>query len=95
MLRDVTLPFGPQKVRDIYLRAVDRLGGDELPLHGGPSHVVWGDDNFDCAEWCLEHFDEFKEGRTEHELAVIRQSLEELAAIPMDERFVEDGEDED
>ena len=58
-------------------------------LHFGPSHVVWEDENFDSAEWCLEHFDEFSEKLTEEEKKIVRWSLEELAKIPLEIRCPE------
>lgn len=69
-------------VKDIYNQAVIKLGW-EGPLHYGPSHIVWEDENFDSAEWCLENFDKYKRDYTEEELAVVRWSLEELAKIPL------------
>ena len=83
-------------VAEIYLRALADLGGNEIPLDYGPGHIVWGDENFDSAEWCLEHFDEYADGLSEHEKRVVRRSLEELVALPMEVRCVEpedyDGE---
>lgn len=75
-------------VAEIYLEALRRLDGDESPLHYGPSHIVWEDENFDCAEICLEDFDKspLRDDYSSEELAVVRWSLEELAKIPADDR---------
>lgn len=83
-------------VADIYDKALALLGGNESPLHYGPAHIVWDDENWDSVEWCLKHFDEYADDLTEHEKHVVRWSLEELAKIPMNTRCVEpddyDGE---
>lgn len=73
-------------VLEIYREAVRRLDGDDGPLHFGPSHIVWDDENFELAEDCLEHFDEWRGERTDAELVVVRWSLEELAKLPLDVR---------
>ena len=75
-------------VAEIYRRAVDKLEGYDDPLHFGPSHIVWEDENFDCAEGCLEHFDNYRGDYSDEQLEVVRQSLVELAALPMDEREI-------
>ena len=79
----------PKPVADIYARAVEKLDGYWDPLHFGPAHLVWSDENFDGAEWCLKHFDEFKGDCNEAELEIVKQSLEELSQIPIDIRCVE------
>ena len=84
-----------EPVADIYNTAVEKLGGNETPLHDGPAHIVWDDDNFDCVDWCLENFDEFKGDNSEEDLAVVRWSLEELRKIPLDERWGDDDQDID
>jgi hypothetical protein len=60
-----------------------KLGGDQRPLHFGPAHVVWEDENFNSAEWCLEHFDEYKGNYPDEDLAVVKLSLEDLAKVPL------------
>lgn len=75
-------------VADIYLEALRRLDGDDFPLKFSAAHIVWEDENFDAAEWCLEHFDEYKSGYKEKYLAVVRWSLEELAKLPLDIREI-------
>ncbi len=71
-------------VADIYTEALRRLDGNDRPLHYGPAHIVWEDSNFDCADWCLEHFNDYKRDFSEKELSVVRWSLEELAKLPPD-----------
>ncbi len=79
----------PKAVAEIYQRALAKLDGYESPLRFSSGHIVWSDENFDSAEWCLEHFDEYKGDYSDAELAIVRQSLEELANLPMDMRCVE------
>jgi hypothetical protein len=79
----------PKKVYDIYAKAVDDLDCNTSSLHFGPSHIVWDDENFDSAEWCLEHFNEYKNGYSNEELEIVKHSLEELAKLPLKERCVE------
>ena len=76
-------------VAEIYEKALQALGGDEVPLHYGPAHIVWSDENFDSAEWCLEHFSEHKGDFSESDLAIVRKSLEELVALSLETRCVE------
>ncbi len=64
------------------MAAKAELDGDDTPLLYGPAHVVWEDENFDSAPWCLEHFDEYSGGLSDKEKAVVRHSLEQLAALP-------------
>ena len=86
----------PKLVADIYDKAVKALDGDKFPLSFGPSHIVWEDENFDAAERCLEHFDEWKGDFSLEDLEIVRTSLKELAAIPLHIRDCEpddyDGE---
>ena len=83
-------------VAEIYLAALEKLDGWEGPLHYGPAHIVWDDENFDSAERCLESFDEYRGDYTDEELEVVRWSLEELAKLPLGDRCIEpdsyDGE---
>lgn len=73
-------------VAEIYLKALEKLQGDSSPLHYGPAHIVWEDENWDSAEWCLEHIDT---NNTVEDLEVIRWSLEELVKIPLADREIE------
>ena len=83
-------------VAEIYKKALEKLDGNWGLLHFGPSHLVWEDENFDSAEWCLEHFDDYTEGYTKEEAAVVKWSLQELVKIPIKQRCIEpedyDGE---
>jgi hypothetical protein len=72
----------PVPVVKIYDRALSDLNGHWEPLHYGPGHIVWEDENFDCAQWCLDHFKQHDTRFTDSELAIVRRSLEELAALP-------------
>ena len=76
-------------VADIYAKALEALGGDNSALNYGPAHIVWDDENFDSAEWCLEHFDEYRFDHSDEDLEIVKQSLIELAAIPMEDRCIE------
>lgn len=76
-------------VVEIYNRALKKLDGDSSPLHYGPAHIVWDDENFDCAEDCLRRFDENAGDLSDFEKEVVRVSLQELAALPREEWDVE------
>lgn len=82
-------------VSDIYKEAERRLNEVEVcktgsdPLHFGPSHVVWEDENFDNPLSCLAHFKDFEGKYTKEDLAIVRWSLEELAKVPMNQRCIE------
>lgn len=73
-------------VMDIYKKALKNLGRDNHPLIYGPSHVVWADENFESAEWCLKHFDAYKNDCSVDELAIVYQSLIELTKLPLSVR---------
>lgn len=72
----------PKPVAEIYQEALAALDGDEMPLHYGPAHVVWEDENFDLAQACLDDFNERQYDYSAGQLAVVRRSLEQLAALP-------------
>ena len=78
----------PKPIADIYSRALTELDGHDFPLHYGPAHVVWEDENFECAEVCLEDFDKYKGDINDNDLEIVRKSLEELAKIPIVERDI-------
>lgn len=88
-----------KEVAEIYIRAAKALieiGSDPMDaLQFGPGHIVWSDENFDSAGWCLEHFDEYTRDLTMDEQAIVRRSLEELAALPADLHDLPDGYSED
>ena len=69
-------------VAAIYRRYLTRVGFD--PLHFGPAHSVWEDENFGRAsvQWCLDHFDEHVGDLTIKEQEAVRQSLKDLLALP-------------
>ncbi len=76
-----------KQVADVFKNAIDLLDGDDSVLLYGPSHVVWEDENFEHAEYCLDHFmdDYYKNGNrfTDYELLVCSLSLYELTKIPL------------
>ena len=78
----------PKPIRDIYDGCVARVG--ESPLLYGPAHIVWADENWESAQWCLDHFNEYKRDYTEDELKIVRESLEKLLVTP-DEYKTEPG----
>ena len=80
----------PKAVADIYDKACAALGDEDgHALHYGPAHVVWDDENWHSAEMCLKEFDKYTDDLREDEKSIVRQSLIELAAIPLAERDVE------
>lgn len=72
----------PKLIADIYDDCVMKLGGDEGPLHWGPAHIVWEDENWEAAQWCLDHFDEYRRDYSDATLAIVRESLDRLVALP-------------
>lgn len=91
----------PKPVADIYKKALDELDDWDSPLHFGPAHVVWEDENFHSAESCLEKFEEYsaewidahiEEGDKDEgdcAMAIVKESLKSLAALPLNVRCVE------
>jgi hypothetical protein len=79
----------PKAVAEIYLKAKEDLGGYESALHYGPAHVVWEDENFNCAQSCLDDFEKYRGELNDDEAAIVRRSLEELAALPESVRCAE------
>ena len=74
----------PEPIANIYLKAVADLreiDGNLSPLHFGPAHIVWEDCNFDCAQWCIDNFDEYRGDYTDAELAIVMRSLHELLEV--------------
>jgi hypothetical protein len=92
----------PKPIRDIYDDCVEKLGGDYLALEYGPAHVVWGDENWEAAQRCLDHLDEYAafqeqlgNGCSKRRLEVARESLIRLLEVPSEMRttpaaFLED-----
>jgi len=72
----------PKAIKDIYEKALEKLDGNDSPLHYGPAHIVWEDENFDSAQWCLDNFDEYADDLSEEEKVVVRWSLEQLLLVP-------------
>jgi len=75
----------PKPIHDIYTRALELLDGDIMPLNYGPAHIVWEDENWDCAQWCLDNFDKYPSDYSAEHLAIVRRSLEELLLV--DEKY--------
>lgn len=90
----------PKPIADIYERAVKDLHEFTDPLHFGPAHVVWEDENFEPghAEWCLEKFDEnyAVKGKRykDWEFEIVRRSLEDLVRVDPVYRTPPDGFDD-
>lgn len=72
----------PKPVAEIYERALKDLNGDWFPLRCGPAHIVWDDENWDSAQWCLDNFGKYSGDYSIEDLAIVRCSLEELASLP-------------
>lgn len=73
----------PRPIQDIYDRALAALNGYTDPLHYGPAHIVWEDENFDAAEYCLSKMGAVYWGDIRDSyLPIVRQSLVELIAVP-------------
>ena len=77
-----------EPVADIWDEALKRVDYDDLTLQYGPAHVVWADENWDSAEWCLRHFEWDYPDRTRNELYATYWSLLALAALPMNVREI-------
>ena len=77
-------------VADIYKEACKRLGGATNPLHFGPSHIVWEDENFadSHVQFCLDNFDKLADNLTAHEKEVVYWSLSALLEIPENQRDI-------
>jgi hypothetical protein len=74
----------PKEIRDIYDDAVQQLGMDDSALRWGPAHIVWEDENWDSAQWCLENFETYadRDQYSDDALSVVRESLKRLVALP-------------
>lgn len=85
-----------EPVAEIYRQAVEMLGGNEHPLHYGPAHIVWEDENFETCflRSCIKYFDDWADphGLTEKELRVVMWSLEQMLALPEEQRCIEPEE---
>jgi hypothetical protein len=80
----------PKPVADIYDAALKKLDGYDHPLHYGPSHIVWDDENFEDEniQFCLDQLDVpfFKERFSQTELEIVKESLLALQSIPLEIR---------
>lgn len=85
----------PKPVAEIYQEALKRLyeiGSYEGPLLHSASHIVWDDYNFHSAQWCLNHFEEYRGDYSDAELEIVKWSLRELIKIPEEIRdYLPDG----
>lgn len=55
----------------------------EFALEYGPGHIVWSDENFDSAKWCIDNFAAYLDSECPKDIAdLIKKSLEELDALP-------------
>lgn len=90
----------PKPIRDIYDEAVQKLQDYVSPLHYGPAHIVWEDENWDSAQWCLDNFEHWKRTYNnglfyDSELDVVHWSLTALLAVPDEFKHPPGGYDED
>jgi len=81
----------PKPIADIYRDARKELRGNLFPLHYGPAHIVWDDENWDSAQWCLDHFEENVGDLTAEARAVVRRSLLRLLLVPDEYKGEPDG----
>jgi hypothetical protein len=72
----------PKAIKDIYEQATEKLDGDTSPLNFGPAHIVWEEENWDSAQWCIDNFDKYSKDLSEHEKSVVMWSLRELLKLP-------------
>jgi hypothetical protein len=66
----------------------------------GPAHVVWADENWESAQYCLDYYDEWvrtwnHDRYTAKELAVVRESLNRLVAVPDEFKCEPEGYDDE
>ena len=77
----------PKPIMDIYdkalaaLRDLPDIGDGEIALLYGPAHIVWEDENFQSAQWCLDNFDEYRGNHSDAAMAIVRTSLKELLLV--------------
>ena len=89
----------PSQIADIYNKALHDLNGYSDPLHFGPAHIVWEDENWDFAQSCLDKFDswvtEWNDGMyDEGQLEIVRQSLVDLIQVPEEFKIEPEGYDD-
>lgn len=85
----------PNPIYTIYRDALSKLNGDDSPLLFGPAHIVWEDENWNSAQWCIDHFDEYRRDMTDHEADVVRESLVKLLSVPDEYKKEPEGFDQD
>ena len=73
----------PRQIADIYNKALQDLDGDDSPLHFGPAHIVWEDENFEMAQSCLDEFEKYRGDYTDEQLEIVKRSLRELLKLPV------------
>lgn len=88
----------PRAIREIYDACVSRAG--ESAMRWGPAHIVWEDENWDSAQWCLDTFDEWVrdwngERYTVEQLSVVRESLECLVSVSDEFKHEPEGYDDE
>ena len=72
----------PEEICQIFEEACRKIG-DESLMEYGPAHIVWSDENFDSAQWCLDNFEKYRrEEYSEEEHEVVRESLRKLLLLP-------------
>lgn len=84
----------PKEIYDIYIQAVEKLNGNKDPLHFGPSHIVWEDENWDHAQFCLDNF-KYNERYSNHDLEIVRWSLQELLKVDSKFKSCPEGYDDE
>lgn len=68
----------------------------EHALEFGPAHIVWSDENWDSAEWCLKECDEpGREDWNQDALEIVRSSLRQLMMVPERFKTVPEGYDDE
>lgn len=84
-----------KSVFNIYRDALFKLkkrGSSESPMHFGPAHIVWEDEDWNSVDWCLENFDKHRSDYSDSELRVVRWSLMKLKRLSPEERDPEPEE---
>ena len=77
----------PKPIADIYDRALERLDGNDSPLHWGAAHIVWEDSNFgrEHVQLCLDKGTDgqyWGEHHSEEDRRIVLDSLRELLELP-------------
>jgi hypothetical protein len=75
----------PKRIADIYAESIARLktiGETSEALSFSDAHVVWADENFHSAEFCLEELDKNKNEYSQELYDILRWGLQELIKLP-------------